>query len=221
MRAPRSAPLIAVAALAIVALLATACGDGGGGATAPDGTQAGPTPTASTPPEEALRLFVQRRLGQGFVTDCDEAQRPGDVGKQCARLRGERNGLLAYELGPTFSEFTRLIILERAAGSWTIAHLENRDPDLPDVPGIPWPLQIGATVIVAGTGDCLRVRSQPGVNSPQVECIDDGQTVTINAGPVEQDDLEWWQLEGYGWAAGAWLRYPDEAEPEATPEDDS
>lgn len=219
MRAHRPGPLLAIATLAIGALFAIACGDGDRAAPAPDGTQAGPTPTASTPPEEALRLFVQRRLGQGFVADCEEARRPGDVGKQCARFRGERDGLLAYELGPTFSEFTRLIILERAAGSWTIAHLENRDPDLPEVPGIPWPLQVGASVVVAGTGDCLRVRSQPGVNSPQVDCIDDGVTVTINAGPVEQDDLEWWQLEGYGWVAGAWLRYPDEPQPEATPED--
>jgi hypothetical protein len=55
------------------------------------------------------------------------------------------------------------------------------------------------------------------VASQQVDCIDDGETVTINAGPVELDDLEWWQLEGHGWAAGAWLRYPDEAE-DVTPE---
>jgi len=30
-------------------------------------------------------------------------------------------------------------------------------------------------------------------------------------GPIEIDDIEWWQLEGYGWAAGTYLRYPDEA----------
>jgi hypothetical protein len=208
MRVP--APTLAVSALTILALLSLRCGDGGG-SSAPDGTNVGPTATASTPPEEALRLYVQRRLGQGFVQECEDARRPDDVGKQCARYRGERNGLLAYELGPTFSEYTRLIILERAGGSWTIAHLENRDPSLPDVPGIPWPLEVGITAVVAGTGDCLRVRSQPGTGSPQVDCIDDGETVTIVAGPVELDDLEWWQLEGYGWAAGAWLRYPDEA----------
>jgi len=215
MRANIAARLLAVSALSIAALLAFACRDGAG--PAPDGTETGPTPTASTPPDEALRLYVQRRTQQSFVADCDDARRPDDVGKQCARLRGERNGLLAYELGPTFGEYTTLIILERAGGSWTIAHLENRNPNLPPVPGIPWPLEVGVTAVVAGTGDCLRVREQPGVASPQVDCIDDGETVTINAGPVEMDDLEWWQLEGHGWAAGAWLRYPEDAAPDATP----
>lgn len=207
-----------IAALALCALttFALACTDEGG-PSVPDGT---PAPTAlGTPavaPEEALQVFVQRRLNQGFVADCADAQRPDDVGKQCATLRGEREGMLAYQLGPTFSEYTRLIILQRVDDTWTIAHQETRDPDL-DVPGIPWPLEVGATVIVAGTGDCLTVREEPGLGSTTLDCIDDGAEVTINAGPTDRDGLQWWRLEGYGWSAGLYLRYPEEA-PTPTPE---
>lgn len=214
----------AAAALCATAALAIACGFAGGDGDTQDGeatATANAMPTAATPPEEALRLWVERRLYQGFVADCDQARRPDDVGKQCARFRGERDGLLAYELGPTFAEYTRLIILKRAGETWTIEKLEARDPDLPPVPGIPWPLQVGATVVVAGTGDCLRVREHPGVQALEVSCLDDGTTVTISAGPVEIDGFRWWQLEGYGWSAGNWLRYPEEASeagPTATPE---
>ncbi len=215
--------IAAVVVLCAMAALTIACGLVGGD----DGAQQGEatvtleaTPTPAIPPEEALRRWVQNRLNVGFVADCDGARRPDDVGKQCARFRGERNSMVAYELGPTFAEYTRLMILKRAGDTWTIAHLETRDPNLPPVPGIPWPLQVGATVIVAGTGDCLRVRERPGLQGPEVSCLDDGTAVSISSGPVEVDGFEWWQLEGYGWSAGNWLRYPEEApaSPTVTPE---
>jgi hypothetical protein len=221
--APTTRPglIVAVALLSATAAIAIACGASGDGAQDGEASPvASATAEAAIPPEEALRLWVERRLRQGFVADCDEAQRPGDVGKQCARFRAERDGMLAYELGPVFSEYTRLIILKRAGDAWTIERLEERDPALPPVAGIPWPLQVGAAVVVTGTGDCLRVRDRPGVQGTELHCLPDGTTVTIGSGPEENDDLEWWQLEGYdGWAAGNWLRYPAEASagPTATP----
>lgn len=184
------------------------------------GTPGAPGASASgSSPEEALRRYVERRLNLGFVPDCEDARRPEDVGKQCARFRGERQGLRAYELGPTFSTYTRLVILRRAGDAWTIEHLENRDPNEPPVPGIPWPLDIGASVIVAGTGDCLKLRDRPGLLAHEIDCLEDGTAVTIAAGPVEIDGLEWWQIEGYeGWVAGNWLRYPEEAGAGSAPE---
>lgn len=216
----RTLVMVMGAALAAAAF-AVACGDNGnsGPATPSTGT---PVPNQTvTPPEEALRLFVQRRLNQGFVSDCDEAERPDDVGKQCARLRGERNGLLAYELGPTFAEYTRLLILQQTADGWTIARQETRDPDQPPVPGIPWPLEVGVSVVVAGTTpDCLKIRQAPGLSETELDCIEDGTVVTTVGGPNETDEIEWWQLEGLGWAAGNYLRYPEEAPtPEPTPEE--
>ena len=214
----RAAAIGLLGATACAAAIAAACfgGDSSGG----DGT---PTPDASvpaTPPEEVLRLYVDRRLFAGFVADCADAKRPDDIGKQCATRVAERDGLLAYELGPTFSEYTRLIILKPVGDTWTIEHLEERNANEPPPPGIPWPIQIGADLVVAGTApDCLRIRDRAGLRGGEVTCIDDGIVVTVVSGPVEVDGLEWWQLEGYGWAAGTYLRYPDEAGATATPED--
>lgn len=203
--------------------IAFACSSGGGSAspTTPAGATITslPTPinTPSTDPAEALRLFVQRRTNQGFAGNCDKAEHPDDVGKQCARLRGTRNGLLAYEVGPTFAEYIMLIILQPTADGWTIAHLENRDPNLPPVPGIPWPIEVGAHLVVAGTAPgCLNIRASPGRTYQQTDCFDDGVEVTIVAGPSDADGLEWWQLQGSGWADGEYLRYPDEG-PTPTP----
>ncbi len=218
--------LAAVAGVACLAL--GGCSSGrdssppNGGATAALGTQPpGSTATAPTiAPEEALRTYVQRRLSQGFVADCEEARRPDDVGKQCARKLGERNGLVAFALGPTFSEYTRIMILQQQDGGWTIARQETRDPDNPDVPGVPWPLAVGAEVVVAGTApDCLRVRQEPANTGIELACIPDGTTVTIIAGPVGADDIQWWQLEGQGWAAADYLRYPDSGVAEPTTEE--
>ena len=211
---------MAVTALCAIAALAAGCGLGGGDGGGQDGES---TPVAvATPPEEALRLYVQRRLLQGFVDDCDEARRPDDIAKQCARFIGERDGMRAYELGPTLAPYTRLIILAQVDDAWTVVHLERRDPAQPATPVIPWPLRIGATVVVTTTDDCLRVREEPGLDAREVDCLDNGSVVTISGGPVEVDDLEWWQLGGReGWSASNWLRYPEEAaatSPTATPQ---
>ncbi len=217
-----SALLLAAAAVLAYALL-SACSTKNDGATpsgsaTPANTQPPGSSTAvSTAPEAALRLYVQRRLSQGFVEDCDDAKRPDDVGKQCARKLGERNGLIAYTLGPTFGDYTRIMILEQQDGAWTIAYQETHDPDEPPVPGVPWPLEVGANVVVAGTApDCLKIRQEPAITGQELGCIDDGTAVRVVAGPVDADDIEWWQLEGQGWAAANYLRYPDASTPEPT-----
>lgn len=213
---PRFGGAVAVALLAVAVL--AACDTGNDSNEEESLSASDATPTATVPPEAALGYWVLRRLNQGFVADCEQAKRPDDVGKQCARFRGERDGLLAYEVGPTFSDHTRILILARAGEGWTIAKLEERSPDDPPAAGIPWPLRLGATVVVGGTGDCLRVRERPGLAAPEVACLDDGAVVIISGGPVEIDDHEWWELEGWdGWSAGDWLRYPDDVPSGATP----
>ena len=211
MTRPARTPL-AAAAIVIVAALAVACSSGGGkisSTPAPGGT---PNGTPAIPPEDALARYVQNRLSQGFVADCVKAQRPGDVGKQCAQKLGERGDLLAYALGPTFSEPTRILVLKPESGDWTLVTIDNLDPNQPGAPGIPWPLEIDAQVVVAGTApDCLKVREAPGLGGAQLDCINDGTRVTVVAGPVEQDSIVWWQLQELGWAAADYLRYPEEA----------
>ncbi|MGB2694107.1 MAG: hypothetical protein WBD55_02840 [Dehalococcoidia bacterium] len=199
------------------ATLSLACGLVGGGDDSSTATNTTPNATAmpAIPAEAALERYVERRLLQGFVRNCDDAERPNDIAKQCARYRGTKDGLVAYALGPTFSPYTRLIILEPAGDTWSIVHLEVREPGDPPVPGIPWPLRIGATIVVAGTDSCLQTRERPGLQAGSTACLENGTAATITQGPVDIDDHEWWFLEGYGWSSSNWLRYPDEA---ATPE---
>lgn len=211
MRMPALALVLAAATLILVAC-DTFGGDSGGEPSPSPAPTSGDANGDSASAEEALRLYVERRLSQGFVAKCDDAERPQDVGKQCASFRGERGNLRAYELGPTFAEYTRLIVLEQLAdGQWTIAHLESRDPSLPAAPGIPWPLAVGERVVVAGTApECLRVREGPDQDAREITCLPDGTQVTITDGPVEADSLQWWQVDRLGWSASNWLRYPDE-----------
>ncbi len=211
---------LAASAITLVAGLALACSSGGGTkqltGTPPSTLPPGVTPSLSGTPvvsaEDALARYVQRTLSQGFVPDCAKEKRPDDVGKQCATFRRKRGDLLAYELGPTFSNPTRILILKPEAGDWTLQNIINVDPNQPSVPGIPWPLQVGAQVVVTGTTpDCLKIRAAPGIGSGQTDCIKDGAKGTVVAGPVDQDNIEWWQLKDLGWAAGDYLRYPEEA----------
>jgi hypothetical protein len=178
----------------------------------------GPTSTSESrlPPEAAIGFWVQNRLNQGFVPDCEDARRPEDIGKQCARrLKSRTVGSIeyvAYGLGPVFQFPTRIFILTRAEDGWSLVRLQELDPSAP-VPGMPWPIAVGADLVVVGTGDCLNVRERPGVGAPEVECLPDGTGVKVAAGPVEIDGIEWWQLEVWnGWSSSDYLRYPDDLE---------
>ncbi len=210
--------LVAVQALLGLALLAAACSSDGGakpGTTVPNGSTPGATASGATvspaSAEDALGRYGQRVLSQGFVPNCQDEKRPDDVGKQCASKLGERGDLVAYALGPTFSfPPTRIMILKPEAGDWVLVSTSNLDPSK-SAPGIPWPLVVvGAKVVVTGTApDCLKIREGPGTASKEVDCIKDGTEVTIVAGPTDKDNIQWWQLQDHGWAAGDYLRYPD------------
>ncbi|HZQ38550.1 MAG TPA: CAP domain-containing protein [Dehalococcoidia bacterium] len=63
----------------------------------------------------------------------------------------------------------------------------------------------GATAIVSGTGDCLRVHDGPTVNASVVGCLPDGTAMVIAAGPIAADGFTWWRLGGLGWAVGQYL----------------
>lgn len=197
-------------ALLFMAILVLGCSssDDGRPPSTPDPTENFEQLIATAgPAEEVLRTWVQDHLSQGFVPRCEDAQRPGDVGKQCARLHSERDGRIAYQLGPTFSALARLFILELDNGVWTILVQETYSGELTS---LPWPLAVGADVVVAVDSECLQVRDQPGLAAVPIDCLDDGTPVTINAGPTDRDGLTWWRLAALGWVAGNWLRYPAE-----------
>ncbi|MCS7294291.1 MAG: SH3 domain-containing protein [Chloroflexota bacterium] len=67
---------------------------------------------------------------------------------------------------------------------------------------------VGQRLIVTGTGECLNVRVQPGLQSDVVACIPDGTEVEVRGGPREADGYRWWQLatpQGNGWAVESYL----------------
>jgi hypothetical protein len=185
------------------------------------------TPTPSEPgPEDVIAQWVRDNRNVDFAGNCSKAQEGVDVGKLCVSLAGSRGTRQAYYLGPTFSDSTALIMIERKAGGWTVLSVTNRDPSAVAVPGIAWPLQQGDAVVVIGLGDtdCLRIREQPTQQGKQLNCVPDGTKAIVQEGPVEAETFQWWHIAGdgfNGWAAGTWLRLPDAIaqalQPAATP----
>ena len=98
-------------------------------------------------------------------------------------------------------------LLELDNGVWTILVEEIYSGELTS---LPWPLAVGDDVVVAVDSECLQVRDQPGLAAVPIDCLDDGTPVTISAGPTDRDGLTWWRMEGLGWVAGNWLRFPTE-----------
>jgi hypothetical protein len=206
-----------LAAVAAPALLLAACFEDGE-PTGPGVTATAPTPAGSPTgetgsPEDALGPYARQTLQMEYVGDCDAAQLADDEGKLCTSFRGDRGPMKAYIAGPAFVEFTTWLFVEQKAGEWQAAGEFPIRPQAADVPGIPWPLTVGAQVVVAGTGQCLNVRDGPGLGMAAIDCLQDGTTIKLAEGPEEVDDFEWWRIaDRDGWVASDWLRYPDAAE---------
>ena len=131
---------IAASILLVFVLSACSSGTDDGPPSTPDGTERIVELIATAgPAEEVLRQWVAEHLSQSFVPRCAEAARPGDVGKLCANLIAERDGRLAYQLGPTFSSPTRLFILEQQGGAWAVLSDETYSGELGSSHGR-WPL---------------------------------------------------------------------------------
>lgn len=68
------------------------------------------------------------------------------------------------------------------------------------------PATLSGTVVISGTGDCLNVRSAPGLGGRIVACLPDGTRGTIVDGPETASGMQWYRLSGRGWVAGDYLR---------------
>jgi len=68
----------------------------------------------------------------------------------------------------------------------------------------------GSLVLVAGTGDCLRVREAPTTRAQQLSCLPDGTEASVLSGPADADGFRWWKIraEGIveGWVVEDYLR---------------
>lgn len=194
-----------------LSLLAVACGGGDGGDRTPEATPTPELPGAM----DVIAQWVAENRNVDFIGDCADAEQGIDVGKLCATRVGTRGTLEAYHIGPTFSEYTTVAIIEtRGEDGAEIVRINNRNPNEEAVPGINWPLQVGDRVVVVGLGenDCLNVREQPSTDAASLICIGDGSEAIIQEGPVETDAFTWWRIAGEGfdgWSAATWLRLPE------------
>jgi hypothetical protein len=179
------------------------------------GKHSSPTATPTPPgPVDVIADWVRTNRNVDFVGECGRAAQGLDVGKLCVTEVGTRGTRKAYHLGPTFSDYTALALVEQKPDGWTVLSVTNRDPSAGAVPGIAWPLQIGDQVVVIGLGeeDCLRVREQPTQQGKQLNCVPNGTKAIVQEGPTDAETFSWWRIAGdgfNGWSAGTWLRLPD------------
>jgi hypothetical protein len=206
-------PLIPIAALGVlilvVVLIVVMC-SGGDSDDTPAATptpEVTPTPDLGTGQAAAIAAYVQSN-GSTYAGDCAETTVEEDAGSVCSISRGEREGIHAYVLGLSFSEGSDWLFLEEAGGAWRVVDVTPITPESASVPGIPWPLAVGAEVVIIGTGSCLNVRTEPGGDA--VDCVAEGTVIVLAAGPQEANDRDWWRVEGRdGWVAADYLRYSD------------
>jgi hypothetical protein len=202
--------------LAILTLaLACACGGGKSGGTA----NATPEATATEvgdPAIAALAAHVTASTSEEYAGDCAGLDPAAAANKACSMAKGERNGQRAYLIYKDAAKTPdHWAILAQANGVWQVVATQQLTPANASVPGVPWPLAIGAEVIVVGLAPdpCLNVHEGPQLSAKAVDCINEGAKITLAAGPQVADHIAWWQVQGRtGWVAGDYLRYPDAAQ---------
>lgn len=60
--------------------------------------------------------------GQGYIYagDCATTTIEDDLGKHCSSLCEDLGDRQVYKIGPTFSEYTTWLLLERSGGVWRV-----------------------------------------------------------------------------------------------------
>lgn len=214
----RRATLLLFSISLLLLPLFLACGGGGddGGDNGNGEPEATATPEARNPAEQALGRHIEAVFERQYAGDCSQANVATDAGKMCSVKQGERGTIQAFAIGTTFSEGSHLAFVENRGGQWVVFGVTQLTPAIRAIPGVPWPMRPGDEVVVVAVGRCgtvgegLNVREGPGLNQSAVDCIGEGTTIRIGAGPVEGDNLQWYQVEGRaGWVTGVYLRFPD------------
>ena len=121
-----------VGLLAAASLLALGCAE-------PESTVAAEpvAVAAAASPAQAVSTFIEAD-GGAFAGPCEETVSPRDIGKVCARFVEERDGVRAYLIGRTFSEFSTWVFVRQGSAGWSLAGsapLDFHDMTMT----IPWP----------------------------------------------------------------------------------
>jgi hypothetical protein len=66
-------------------------------------------------------------------------------------------------------------------------------------------LSVGIQAVVYGVGSCLRFHEEARREGKELSCQPDGAKARVVSGPVEADDITWWQLDGLGWGSAEFL----------------
>lgn len=79
-------------------------------------------------------------------------------------------------------------------------------PELGERRPVRRPVRLGDDVTVTiGEGGFLKVRAQPGLNSPEQFRLNPNTQLSVVEGPVDADDFRWWKVSDgedvTGWAA--------------------
>ncbi len=92
--------------------------------------------SALASPEVAIAAFLTS--GEAYAGPCEQARSPEHLGMRCSRLVEEQDGVRAYLMGRTFSEFDRWLFVALTAAGWKV--IGSALLDFHAVPmGVPWP----------------------------------------------------------------------------------
>jgi hypothetical protein len=155
-----------------------------------------PTPTRGPALElrAALEDLVRDELDAQYIGSCSPQ---GDVVQGiCSDQLYLTSDLATYYLGTAVNNPQGEAVLLHDESGWTGTFHRYQMGDL----------AVGANVVVIGAGDCLNFRVQPNAGGERLTCQLDGTRGVIVDGPVQADDITWWQVEGYGWATAEYLR---------------
>jgi hypothetical protein len=162
----------------------------------PTATPQGPAST----PIAAVERFIENS-GQEFAGDCAETNLEEDVGKICASEAGMSGSQFAFNVGPTFSEFTDIFFVVAAGDEYVVDHIEPA----PCRGALPCPPPTGATVIVVTPEGCVNARSEPTISGAVNECVSDGTRAELIGGPVQADARTWVELLNLGWISASFI----------------
>jgi hypothetical protein len=85
--------------------------------------------------------------GDTYAGDCAETQSPRDLGGVCSKFVDSQNGVLAFETGMTFSEFTHWVFVTQADSGWQVVASVPLDDSSA---AIPWPASASPAASPAG-----------------------------------------------------------------------
>lgn len=181
-------------------------------------TQAPPTAAPTAPPTQApagMTVGAQARVAAGGGVNVRE--QPSAKGKLLGRLN--TNAVVKLLDGPTQADNYAWWKVDNGAGlvGWAAAGPANDPWLVPVAPAVAEaaapagpklvdrPIKLGDRVqVTTAEGQVLTVRDYAGTASTPVARVVRGTLFTVRGGPIKQNNLTWWELEGdtvKGWAA--------------------